>query len=74
MPEIIVTDPQINAMSRFCRRYSYSDSSMGKTGEERRKFFKALDKGGVSPETHPLVAELAAGDGSYAKMLLERGW
>lgn len=74
MAEIIVSSPQINTMSRLWRRYSYSDSSMGVMGKSRREFYKALKDGNLNPETSPLVAELAAGDGSYAGMLVQRGW
>lgn len=35
---------------------------------------KILQHAGVSPSTHPLAADLCAGDGSWAKILVENGW
>lgn len=66
--EIIIPNPRKHFMGKEFRRFNYGDK------REVQRFYDVLDKEGITPVTYPLVADLAAGDGSYAKMLMDRGW
>ncbi len=64
MAEILITDPFIN---ESCGK-SYS------SGVGRKTTLELLRKHNLSPNTHPRVVDLCAGEGSWAKILIERGW
>ena len=68
MTEIVIAHPELNTTwEQYYRRFSYTD-------RDRKEFRQNLSRAGISPITHPVAADLCAGDGTYAKMLVDNGW
>ena len=66
MAEIIIPDPEIN--TNPWRRYTYSSEGI------RLLIPSQLSHEGITPQTHPQVVDLCAGDGSIARILADNGW
>ena len=66
MSEILISHPEVN--QDFQRNYSYRD------GWARDMMPVVLRELGISPASHPNAIELFAGDGSWARMLVDNGW
>lgn len=67
-PEIVLATPARSTTYKGFRRFSYTLKN------KVRSFNHALEGAGITPDTHPLAADLEAGDGSYARMLVDLGW
>jgi hypothetical protein len=63
-PEIVIANPRLNTDSY--RRWSY--------GSDPEGFRSVLAIKGITPISHPKAVDLCAGDGSFARMLVENGW
>lgn len=66
MPEIIIRNPILNPDELF-RSYSYD------TKEIREGMSEFLARK-ITKESHPKAIDLCAGDGSYARILVDNGW
>ncbi|MDO8619386.1 MAG: hypothetical protein Q7R49_05605 [Candidatus Daviesbacteria bacterium] len=67
MLDIIIDNPRINTDER--RGFSYSRDKSG-----IKLLSLALESKDITPSSHPTAADLCAGDGSWARMLLDHGW
>ena len=65
-PEIIIGHPGLNR-DNF-RSYSYDNQN------DPEGFRGLLELNRVTPSTHPRAIDLCAGDGSFARMLVDNGW
>ena len=68
MPEIIITNPLLNR--DVLRAHSYDTGITGM----RETFPLLLSRQGVTPVTYPRAIDLCAGDGSFARILVDNGW
>jgi hypothetical protein len=64
--EIVIAEPAINHDNY--RSYAYEDSTF------RSVFQTGLDRRGINPATHPMALDLCAGDGSLARILVDKNW
>jgi len=73
---IIIRDPKTN--SDIHRRFTSASPLPGleieEYGFEERRLSKVITEGTISPERFPLAVDLFAGDGSWARRLIDRGW
>lgn len=68
MPEIIIQDPLINTDPLKDHAYR----AMGRY--EIKQLMGVWDRCGISPEICPVVADVCAGDGGWARILTDNGW
>lgn len=66
--EIVRSNPDVSIVPQGARRWNYHKTT------EVGTFYDALQKEGITTETHPLALDLATGDGTYARLLVDRGW
>lgn len=67
MTEVVITNPEFNFNHRT--GYSYYDKFAHDIVRRQLKAGR-----GINPQTHPKVADVCAGDGSWARIFIDNGW
>lgn len=66
MAEILITEPRPNRDYRSS--YSFNDPFAHEVVRD------CFPDWGITPQTHPRAADICAGDGSWARLLVDNGW